>query len=158
MEGPNGILSACRWRTCQMQPSRSSISPTRTRSAHAGLGWLWLLLRGGAAGQYRPFTPTHTSVTVDYRCELRSASVPQVVQVCGRADHPVAVWDQPSHPSACVPRPGPLPHAARLQPRAVAHESGQPRHRLQPSHAVLEGLSSAAVQRRHAVLHAGLQL
>ncbi|CAG03021.1 unnamed protein product [Tetraodon nigroviridis] len=61
-------------------------------------------------------------------------------------------------PPARLSRPGSLPHAARLQLRAIAHESRQPRHHLQPPHAVLQGLPSTAVQRGHEVLHTGLHL
>lgn len=49
--GPDDMRCFCRWRTCQTQLSFSSIRPMRTRSALAGLGGPWLLLRGGAAGK-----------------------------------------------------------------------------------------------------------
>lgn len=84
--------------------------------------------------------------------------VPQVVQVGGRTDHPAVVRDQPSHPPAGVSGPGTLSPAARLQPRAVAHEPGEPRHHLQPPHALLPGLPPPAVQRGHPLLHARLHL
>lgn len=136
-----------------MRPSSSSISPTRTRSAAAGPGWRWLLLKGGAAGEEPP-----TCVLFMLDGSFPDVGSPQVVQVCGRAHHPAAVWHQPPHAPACIPRPRAVPPAPRLQSRAVAHESAQPRHVLQPPDPVLQGLPPAAVQRGHAVLHARFHL
>lgn len=92
-----------------MPLSRSTISHMRTRSVHAGPGWLWLLLRGGAAGEYhtRSCACTHDAqlLVSTNRCphHLRSYK-----SVDGRTT-PLLCGTNPPTPQPASPDPGHCP-------------------------------------------------
>lgn len=80
---------------------------------------------------------------------------PQVIQVCGRTDNPLAMRHQPLHATAFVSRHAAFPPAARVQLGGVSLQPRQPgdADAVRPAHAWLQRFLPAAVQRGHALLH-----
>lgn len=102
-------MSVVRWRICQTPPSRSSISRTRTRSVPAGPGWLWLPLRGEAAGESHTGAHTHARTL---SMQLPVLTCPHQLRsyksVDGRTT-PLLCGTNPPTPQPASPDPGHCP-------------------------------------------------